>query len=173
VIDGQLVTYYENLTSKTMKDFYDERVQKYSKTFEHTERFRDRVDENSTIYFTMMDEYDLLFDVYNRLKARPDIDMALYRDIYGEGMWYLEIYSVNASKYNAAKFLREQGGYDRLVGFGDNRNDIPLLRACDEFYAVENAVDELKQLATGVIGANVDNGVARFLSLRKEESSVL
>jgi hydroxymethylpyrimidine pyrophosphatase-like HAD family hydrolase len=99
--------------------------------------------------------------------------MALYRDIYGEGMWYLEIYSVNASKYNAAEFLREQGGYDRLVGFGDNRNDIPLLKACDEFYAVENAVDELKQLAAGIISSNVQDGVARFLLLREKESSVL
>lgn len=33
----------------------------------------------------------------------------------------------------------------------------------DEKYAVKNAVDELKALATDVIGSNNENSVARFI----------
>ncbi|MCI8501559.1 MAG: HAD hydrolase family protein, partial [Oscillospiraceae bacterium] len=35
--------------------------------------------------------------------------------------------------------------------------------ACDRKYAVENAAEDLKQKADGVIGSNIDDGVARFL----------
>jgi len=45
-------------------------------------------------------------------------------------------------------------------------NDISMFQIADECYAVENAVDELKQIATDVIGSNEDNGVARWLSDR-------
>lgn len=34
----------------------------------------------------------------------------------------------------------------------------------DECYAVDNACDELKQLADGIIGSNADDGIARFLN---------
>ena len=38
-----------------------------------------------------------------------------------------------------------------------------MFRIADECYAMENAVDELKAIATGVIGSNEEDGVARFL----------
>ena len=33
----------------------------------------------------------------------------------------------------------------------------------DECYAINNAVDELKEIATGIIGSNNDDGVAKWL----------
>lgn len=33
----------------------------------------------------------------------------------------------------------------------------------DEAYAVENAVSELKAVATGIIGSNENDGVAKYL----------
>ncbi|MDR2687937.1 MAG: HAD family hydrolase, partial [Oscillospiraceae bacterium] len=63
----------------------------------------------------------------------------------------------------AVRWLRERYGYEKIVGFGDNLNDIPLFRACDETYAVANAKEELKAMATGVIGSNAQDGVVRFL----------
>ena len=38
-----------------------------------------------------------------------------------------------------------------------------LFEAADEAYAVANAADVLKAVATGVIGANDEDGVARWL----------
>lgn len=171
IYKGRLVTYYENLEAKAMRDFHDERVQKYYKYFEQADSFKEKVIENSVIYFTLIDEYEMLDIAYNSLKNQPDIDMILYKDIYDEKLWYLEIYSIQASKYNAVKYLREQGYYDRIIGFGDNHNDIPFLKACDEFYAVSNAVKELKALATAVIDSNIADGVAVCLS--EKESIVL
>jgi len=76
----------------------------------------------------------------------------------------MEVSSAKASKYNAVMFLRRKYGFDKIVGFGDNLNDLPLFRACDETYAVENARDEVKSAATGIIPSNTENGVALKIS---------
>ena len=49
------------------------------------------------------------------------------------------------------------------MAFGDGRNDIDMFEVADEGYAVENAVDELKAMATAVIGSNDEDGVARWM----------
>ena len=45
---------------------------------------------------------------------------------------------------------------------------LPMFGVADEAYAVGNAVPEAKAAATGVIGSNVELGVARFLRTRAE-----
>jgi hydroxymethylpyrimidine pyrophosphatase-like HAD family hydrolase len=42
-------------------------------------------------------------------------------------------------------------------------NDLPLLKACDEFYAVENAHPEIKKIAAKTIDTNTNCGVINFL----------
>lgn len=166
IFNDSLVTYYENLYSKALKDFHDERVMKYNKYYEQVDSFSSKTARDRIIYFSLIDEYERLSIVLNGLRNQTDVNMVLYRDIYAENLWYLEIFSKNASKYNAVKYLREYCNFDRVIGFGDNLNDIPLFKACDESYAVSNAVDELKEKATGVIGDNNSDGVARFVAER-------
>lgn len=163
VRNDHLVTYYENLDSPAMKDFYDERVRKYYKSFAQVDKFSQQVIENEIVYFTLVDEYERLSAVLKSLETYEDINAVLYRDIYAEKLWYLEIHSKSASKRNAVNFLREYGKFSKVVGFGDNLNDIPLFRASDECYAVSNAVRELKEIATGVIGDNNCDAVAKFV----------
>ena len=38
-----------------------------------------------------------------------------------------------------------------------------MFEISDECYAVENAVEELKKISTGIIGSNEDDGVAKWL----------
>ncbi|NJD04052.1 MAG: hypothetical protein FIA99_15980, partial [Ruminiclostridium sp.] len=40
--------------------------------------------------------------------------------------------------------------------------------ACDECYAVSNAVEQLKEKASGIIDCNNSDGVARFISERED-----
>ena len=62
--------------------------------------------------------------------------------------------------------MKEQYGFGKVVVFGDSVNDMPMFRVADEAYAVGNALEELKNIATGVIGRNEDDAVARFLETR-------
>ena len=52
---------------------------------------------------------------------------------------------------------------DRVISFGDALNDIPMFQASDQCYAVGNAVQPLKEIATGIIGSNQEDGVAKWL----------
>ncbi|HEX9061739.1 MAG TPA: HAD hydrolase family protein, partial [Clostridia bacterium] len=160
---NSLVTYYESLGRKAMRDFHDERVNVYEKRFEQVKRLSESINEGKILYFTILDEYEKLIGAYETLKKISEVNVAFYRDVYAEGMWFLEVYSNKASKSSAVQHLRKEYGFTHITGFGDNFNDIPLLSACDEFYAVLNAVDELKKRATGLIYDNNSDGVARFL----------
>lgn len=71
---------------------------------------------------------------------------------------------LKATKSNAILQLKGLYECDRVVSFGDGVNDIPMFKISDECYAVANAVDQLKEIATDVIASNDEDGVARWLS---------
>ena len=156
------MTYYENLDNEYRKEFYEERVNKYYKTFKQAS-FEEIASLNDIIYFTLIDVYDNLKLIYDRLKDDNSIDVTFYKDIYEQDLWYLEIYSRNASKYNAIRYLREKYSFEKIIGFGDNLNDIPLFKACDETYAVSNAFLQLKELASGIISENNSDSVVKHI----------
>lgn len=83
-------------------------------------------------------------------------------DIYTGHQWF-EIMPKGASKSNAIRQLKTLLGCDRVVVFGDGKNDIDMFQMADESYAVANAVEELKQIATGIIGSNDEDAVAKWL----------
>lgn len=161
--DHSLLTYYENLDTKPLKEYYEERFNKYQKPFKQVPDFRE-VNPENIIYFAFMGKKDKLDLAYKALQSNPDIATAYYKDIYTQDdTWYLEVFSAKATKYSSAQVLRNEYHFDYLVGFGDNLNDIPLCRACDKFYAVSNAHKEVRSLAHSIIGSNKDDGVAHWL----------
>lgn len=111
-------------------------------------------------YLTCIDEPEKLEPFYEKYR---DIFHCVYqRDIYTKEQW-LEIMPRAASKANAVIRLKNMLGCDRVIAFGDGKNDIDMFEAADECYAVENAHEELKKRATGIIGSNDEDSVARWL----------
>jgi 5-amino-6-(5-phospho-D-ribitylamino)uracil phosphatase len=160
--NDKITTYYEDLIAAHRKAFYDERAKKFGRVFTKVNSFND-VPNKNIIYVSVCDKKELLEPLYNSLKASNELHIEFYMDIYLEDYWYMEIFSANASKYKAVRFLREKLGFDKIISFGDNLNDLPMFRASDESYAVSNAKDEVKNAATGVIDSNIENGVIRWL----------
>jgi len=68
-----------------------------------------------------------------------------------------------ATKANAAIQIKNMLKCDKLVVFGDGLNDISLFSVADESYAMQNAVPELKKIATAVIESNDNDGVAKWI----------
>lgn len=159
--NGDMVPYYEKIATPEMRAFYEERKNKYYKQFLQTSDFGS-VNDNS-LYFSLINKKENLMPFYEKIKDFQDIKLTFYRDVYSNDLWYLEIFSPNASKENAVNFLKNEYGYDKIICFGDNLNDISLFNASDKKYAVENAAPELKKLADRIIGSNESDGVARFL----------
>jgi len=161
--NNELTTYYQNLSTKALQDFYNERVNKYNKYFVQTPDYS-QIDREHLMYFTLLDTKEKLEPAYEKLKEHKDLAVAFYRDIYPEEeLWYLEIFSVKATKYNAVQYLRNEYRYDVIIGFGDNLNDLPFFRACNKAYAVENARIEVKAAAHEIIGNHKEDGVAKWI----------
>lgn len=162
VKDGTLATYYEDLNTKALHDFYQERVDLYRKRFTQIGKFTDLSGE-PIIYFSLVDRKEKLEPIFHQIEAIPDLNCTFYRDNYAPDFWFLETFSRTASKYHATKHLRASFGAEQIVCFGDNRNDLPMFEAADIRIAVGNAVEELKEKADHVIGNHTDNGVANWL----------
>lgn len=167
--EEELITYYENLDSYHRKKFHDERVGKYRKVFIKVNDFTECL-ESEIIYFSTSDRIERIQPVYEELKKDESLHVEFYRDIYQKNYWYLEICSSGASKANAVDIIKESFGFDRVVSFGDNLNDLSMFAHSNECYAVGNAKEEVKKSATDVIRSNQENGVADFLKKRFEES---
>lgn len=73
---------------------------------------------------------------------------------------YLEVMQTEYTKGISAQILKEKLGARVLVGMGDYENDIPLFEKCDISFAVANATDSLKEIATYVTNAAVQDSAA-------------
>ena len=100
--------------------------------------------------------------LYLRTREYNGWECLFQKDVYRDEYW-LEIAPRNSTKAKSILKLKEEYGFDKLVVFGDSANDITMFKIADEAYAVSNAVDELKALATGIIGSNEEDAVAKFL----------
>lgn len=159
-----LETHYVNLDTPNAREFMEERIKKFGKKFIKLPDFSLCISQGKVpVYFSVSDTKEKLLPVYEKLKRLAGFSIEFYRDIYNTDFWYLEVCSEKASKYNAACNLKKQLGFEKLVAFGDNLNDLPLFKAADESYAVENAKDEVKSAAASVIGSNDSDGVAQWL----------
>jgi len=114
-------------------------------------------------YITMMGELPMMRRVADRAEADGHLRAIFQRDTYGSRNWWLELFSAHAGKDAAAQKVRDISGARRLVSFGDNINDLSMFSVSDECYAVKNAHPDVKAAATGVIGGNDEDGVARWL----------
>ena len=124
---------------------------------------RDRLYEGEVFYFTCIGAKEMFEDAYHVICKDERYTCTLQAEPYDRNEFWLEIMPRRASKANAILKLKELLGCDRVVSFGDAINDIPMFQISDECYAMENAVDELKEIATGVIGSNNADGVVKWL----------
>jgi Cof subfamily protein (haloacid dehalogenase superfamily) len=95
----------------------------------------------------------------------------LGEDVYAKGQFWLELTAAGATKAAAVLALAARLDADRIVCFGDNLNDLPMFAIADESYAVANALPQVRAAATGVIGSNADEAVARWLSAASAASA--
>ncbi len=116
--------------------------------------------QGNIFYITCIDEPEKLRPLYDKYKDK--YHCVYQRDIYTNEQW-LEIMSLEASKANAIKQLQRMLDCEKLVVFGDGKNDIDMFQIADESYAVANAHEDLKRYATKVILSNDEDGVAKWL----------
>lgn len=158
ILDGrERFSYIPELCTKGMKTFLDTRRGDVRTNIVSSPS---DLKKGSIFYITCIDQPEKLEPFYEKYK---DIYHCVYdRDLYSREQW-LEIMPRAATKANAAKQLQAMLNCDKLIVFGDGKNDIDLFQIADECYAVKNAREELKDYATDIIPSNNDDGVAKWL----------
>lgn len=158
--DEQKFSYIRERANSPTIDFLDNRT-----TDERNRRcFTDKeLYDGEIYYFTLIGDENKLRPLYHKYK---DTYRCLFQiDMYS-GEYWLEIMPQNATKANAVKKLAKMLDCERIVSFGDGINDIDMFEISHECYAVENAVDILKEKATKIIDSNSQDGVAKWLFMR-------
>ena len=169
---GVIDIYHYGPLSDTEKEFISQRDDSRYKVFHIPEGGTSDLPEplEHVVLFYAMQPNGHTEHAYKEIRHIEGCNPIYYHDMYGPDMGILEVFSAAASKANALRRLRRMTGADRVVVFGDNINDLPMMREADVAVAVENAVAEVKEAADIVIGPNTSDSVARFIleSVRAE-----
>lgn len=162
VKDNHLWVYHKDFENVYEYNFYKERVDKRLKTFVQIENYKESIIEANIINFVAFDNYEKIKKIAKEIESIEGITVNYYKDVY-EDCYFLEAYSSEASKANGIKYLSKYIDYSKVICFGDNLNDIPMFELANESYATQNAAEEIKKIATDVIGSCEEDGVAEFL----------
>lgn len=165
VKDNHLWVYHKEFENIYEYNFYKERADKKLKTFVKVKDYDSSLSDSNIINFVAFDNYDKIRDIAEKIKSIEGVTVNYYKDVY-EDCYFLEAYSSEASKANGIKYLSKYINYSKVICFGDNLNDIPMFELADEAYATANAAEEIKKIATDVIGSCEEDGVAEFLANR-------
>ncbi len=105
-------------------------------------------------------EIDVL---YKALENSFHSEIMLYRS----KPTYIEISHISVSKKTAIEVLLNSYytniSMENIVAFGDNYNDIEMLKAVGLGVAVANAIEEVLQIADKITDTNKNNGVAKTI----------
>lgn len=186
--NGMINIYHLGQLSAQEKDFIQSRMKSPYKKFhlsplqkESFEHFNDESDKatirriweesidmipqklsDGVLLFAMQPEA-LAAKAIDDLRKIDRINPVYYFDTIYPGNVMIEAFPKAATKANGIKKLAESLGVDRIVAFGDNINDIPMLQIADVAVAVSNAIPEVKEKADIVIGSNNEGAVADFI----------
>lgn len=167
-ISPAVYSYIEGVEKVSLdKTYMNEGKRRYLDSRKGDKRFRllenkQGLYDGEIFYFTCIGEETQLRPVYEQFVGDDRYICTLQQELYRPEYW-LEIMPKKATKAEAIQTLKKLWDCDRVVSFGDAINDIPMFQISDECYAVSNAVEKLKELATGVIESNEEDGVAKWL----------
>lgn len=154
-IDAQ----YREAKSDFEKNFIAERVKLYHSFLQ----VQDYNLQDGVVYINCIDKKEVTDRISAELEKIEGIKFSHYLDVYSKDKYFVEVYSDKAGKKNTVLKLKEMFGFEKIVAFGDNANDIEMLQIADVAVAVGNAREELKQIADFVVDTNDNDGVAKYL----------
>ncbi len=103
----------------------------------------------------------------NQLEKQISTELKSSIIAYRSKPTYLEIASKSISKKTAIQTLIENKfpiiKFSEVWAFGDNYNDIDMLKAVGKGIAVSNAKKEVLDIADEITKSNIEDGVAKFL----------
>ena len=161
--DNVIHIYHIGDMSDLDREFMEERLHTPYKDFHILDREEGQLPErlDKVLLFYSMRPEEEVRRVYDVIKDSDDLRAVFYHDMYGDEIALMEVFGPEASKANAVRRLAEMVGAGRIVAYGDNVNDIPILEVADDAVVVANAVEAARLVAGRKIGPNSEDSVAK------------
>lgn len=162
--DNRIVLYHYGPFTADERDFLMARIGNPFKRFDNERCDIDGMPvrhDDVVLFYAMQPNYDIA-RVDEALSDLP-VRATVYHDMYGPETAMLEVFAEGTSKAEAVRHLAENIGADRIVVFGDNLNDLPMMQVADVAVAVGNAIDPVREAADVIIGDHDSDAVARFI----------
>lgn len=148
---------YIKLSNSAQQNFYEERKNKY-KNFQKVTALS--AEGKNIVYFSNLVSYENGKPLFDEISNLSGVSAVFYEDTYYD-CWYLEVFSEKSSKPGGMEFVKKYTGAERTVAFGDNLNDIAMMKAADYCCAVSNGRKEVRDMADRTIGKNSEDAVAK------------
>lgn len=111
------------------------------------------------VYLAVVGSQAQLVAVQKSLADVPDLVAHPYHNVY-TGTECLEYSSGAGGKEAAVLRLKELVGADQLIVFGDNHNDLGMMRLADRSFAPAGSAPEALRIADEIVPSNDEDGVA-------------
>lgn len=161
-LDNALSIYFKTETDGENEQYLSKRAWETCREVKQAGSFTQTAKDKQVIYFALTGQKEKIQCAFDSIKEIGGIASAMYLNIYN-GLYCLEIFDQKANKANALAGLKDRLQVDEITAFGDNHNDIEMLKYADLCYVPENAVEEAKKIANGILESCDNDGVARFI----------
>ena len=167
-----VVNHVKELTAEE-KEFIEPRIKTPLKILKTCSSLTvDTTLEGAMLIFSM-GKFEALRNIADEIdKEGIDCTYNCYHDIFKKDEGFIDIYVSGTTKAAAIKELTRKIGAERIVVFGDNLNDIPMMKVADWSVAVSNAFDEVKEYANEITESNDEDAVVRWIERDIENNSM-
>jgi Cof subfamily protein (haloacid dehalogenase superfamily) len=156
--------FYREIANEGMAAYFAERAAFKDERLRRVDDLAAALDDG-TVCLTVIERQERIAPLHASLAAaygdRVILTSSDYR--YFPGWKFFTVHDRRATKDQAIAALRKTRGLEdaELVVFGDDVNDLGMMRAADRPIAMANAKPEVKALACEVIGSNNEDSVVR------------
>ncbi len=158
--------YYQTLPNDGMQWYFDNRRLARDRRLCKVKRLRD-VFVDDVVALTVVNTRQQLINLATKMMAdfADDLQMHFFENPYSPPWHWLTIHDKKACKSVAIRELLSYSGFELkdLVVFGDNLNDVNMFKMSPRAIAVSNSSDQIKKLATKVIGSSQDDSVIKYV----------
>lgn len=159
--------HYDNLINSGMEWYAKRRSDAGDPRLRHTPSLEKALLEQVVSLTVMAPDIAGIQALHQELSSKygERLQLFCYENEYCPGNWWLTIHDRRASKHIAMQTLRSQfvGSEHQLYVFGDNTNDLEMMRDADHSLAPSNAVPEILSTAKEILDHHDSDCVVKFL----------
>ncbi len=158
--------YYQTLPNDGMQWYFDNRRLAGDRRLCKVKRLRD-VFVDDVVAFTVINTRQQLVNLATKMMEdfSDELQMHFFENPYSPPWHWLTIHDKKACKAVAVQELLSYSGFELkdLVVFGDNLNDVNMFKMSPNSVAVSNSSEQIKKLATEVIGNSHEDSVIKYV----------